>query len=296
MAGGEQSMKLKEAKIRVAKGDLSPGHEIEVWNALVKKSERIAREVMGGGGLRWKQELALARELERDVASGGGLFEYLSAGNAAVNQRVAVQKHEKAKPHARLTKSEVEIERIAGSMRDSDPRLSRDVSIAKAWDSRADLYTSYTEEQRRGEDAEYNIDESGVSKRDIQSRMRTKAHELDSDDGDDDRDDDADDEDDDGRDNASDTTADDVLRDKRRKKRKGVYVGKLNDNLRCSKCSKLSDDTSATKCASCGAKLGHDYEDAVGKDQMARCFNCLNPINVRKVWQTRSCPYCSQAY
>jgi hypothetical protein len=182
----EKCMKVSQWTEKISKADVAAGHHYEVWQALVSKAERQAREGKYGA----KADVCLAKLL------GGVLVDYLQKADNEMSEFTRDAAERPSNPLRKVHAEKVMEARAETIMKREGIDYSH--ALARVLDADPNLYTAYTEEMRESVDARVEK----IAKR---SRPTIDDEDTDEDDGDDDDDGNTDDE------------GADRLRDKRRK-------------------------------------------------------------------------------
>jgi hypothetical protein len=217
--GKKRKKRFKALAASIQKGGLPGGHQAEIWDTLIRKAASRAARGSTGGNLRLREELELARLLEQDFQSGGGIIGYLSSNDPANNGHVVA----KAAPACPDTRAERILQARAERICKADPAVTYQQAYNRVLEADPALYDMYEVEK-----AEMAASIGQKRKRSAMDGMMTGTDD-DADEEDDGEDED--DDDDDGR-----------LADKRRK---------------CSKCNRVAIVAKGVLnyCPACGSKL-----------------------------------------
>jgi hypothetical protein len=248
-------MKPSEWSDAIAKGEIGPGRSGAIWDDLVRKAERRARAT-GGAGQRFREELEMARMLQRDYESGGHLITYLSKEDERTQSATAITKRalERTVPANATVAEDIMDERARVIMKRDNTTYAKALDRVLAADP--ELYTAY------------EIQKSGLPAEEVLKRItRTKAVTArDGDESEDDTDE-----------CDPDAECDDDEMDGKRRKRRVAARRKHDYGLDDQRLWEGGGRTQASATVS----------------KRAQCPNCWNQVDVERVRKSHACPACS---
>jgi hypothetical protein len=135
-------VKPNEWSEAIRKNEIGPGRSSAIWDDLVRKAQKRARDT-GGAGQRFREELETAKMLQEDYASGGAIIDYLMREDRRRASGTAIAKRalERTVPGNATPAEDIADERAAVIMKRDHVSYAR--AITQVYTSDPDLYSAY---------------------------------------------------------------------------------------------------------------------------------------------------------